>query len=217
MPGEPHGIHGIAEDADGALLIGTHGGIRRFVKGKTEPYSLAGTVQQFQTTKLLRDRDGGLWIGTSDRGVIHARQRTTDVFGPSVGLSGNDVAILFEDREGDVWVSTVNGLDRFRDLAVATLTLKGGLSNTGVASVLAARDGGVWIASYDGLNRWSNGQISAFGGRVGKLNGLAPHSLFQDSHGRIWLATAGAFGHLKNSRFIPVDRIPGGSRTGAGK
>jgi signal transduction histidine kinase/ligand-binding sensor domain-containing protein len=211
VPGEPDGIHGLAEDDDGALLIGTHSGIRRFVDGKTEPYRLSGTVQQFQTTKLLRDRDGGLWIGTSDRGVIHAHQRTADVFGPSAGLSGTDVATLFEDREGDIWVSTVNGLDRFRDLAVTTLTLKGGLSNTSVASVLAATDGSVWIATYVGLNRWKNGQISAFGGRDGKLNRLAPNSLFQDSHGRIWVSTPGAFGHLENDRFIAVNGIPGGS------
>ena len=211
VPGEPDGIHGLAEDDDGALLIGTHNGIRRFVDGKTEPYRFAGTVQQFRTTKLLRDRDGGLWIGTSDRGVIHEHQRTTDVFEPSAGLSGIDVATLFEDREGDIWVSTVNGLDRFRNLAVATLTLKGGLSNTGVASVLAATDGSVWIATYVGLNRWKNGQISAFGGRDGKLNRLVPNSLFQDSHGRIWVSTPGAFGHLENDRFVPVHGIPGGS------
>jgi signal transduction histidine kinase/ligand-binding sensor domain-containing protein len=211
VPGETDGIHGLAEDDDGALLIGTHSGIRRFVDGKTEPYRLSGTVRQFQTTKLLRDRDGGLWIGTSDRGVIHSHQRTADVFGPAAGLSGIDVATLFEDREGDIWVSTVNGLDRFRALAVATLTLKGGLSNTGVASVLAATDGSVWIATFVGLNRWKNGQISAFGGGDGKLNRLAPNSLFQDSHGRIWVSTPGAFGHLENDRFIAVNGIPGGS------
>jgi signal transduction histidine kinase/ligand-binding sensor domain-containing protein len=210
VPGEPNGIHGVAEDDDGALLIGTHSGIRRFVEGKTEPYPLSGTLQQFQATKLLRDREGGLWIGTSERGVIHAHQRTTDVFGPSAGLSGNDVVTLFEDREGDVWMSTVNGLDRFRDLAVATLTLKGGLSNTGVASALADKDGSVWIATYIGLNRWKNGQLSAFGGGEGKLNGLAPRSLFQDSHGRIWVATVGAFGYLEKNRFIPVNGFPGG-------
>ena len=210
VPGEPNGIHGVAEDNDGALLIGTHSGIRRFVDGKIEPYSLSGALQQFQATKLLRDRDGGLWIGTSEHGIIHAHQGTTDVFGPSAGLSGNDVVTLFQDREGDVWMSTVNGLDRFRDLAVATLSLKGGLSNTGVASVLADKDGSVWIATYIGLDRWQNGQLSTFGGADGKLNGLAPNSLFQDSHGRVWVATVGAFGYLQNNRFVPVNGFPGG-------
>ena len=210
VPGEPNGIHGVAEDDDGTLLIGTHRGIRRFVDGKIEPYPLSATAQDFQVTKLLRDRNGGLWIGTSERGVIHAHRETTDIFGPSAGLSGNDVVTLFEDREGDVWMSTVNGLDRFRDLAVATLSLKGGLSNTGVASVLADKDGSVWIATYIGLSRWKDGQLSTFGGGEGKLNGFAPNSLFQDSHGRIWVATVGAFGYLENDRFVPVNGLPGG-------
>ena len=211
VPGELNGIHGVAEDDDGAILIGTHSGVRRFVDGRTEPYPLSGDLQEFQVTKLLRDRNGGLWIGTSEHGVIHAHQQTSDIFGPSAGLSGNDVVTLFEDREGSVWMSTVNGLDRFRDLAVATLSLKGGLSNTGVASVLADKDGSIWIATYIGLNRWKNGEVLTFGGKDGKLNGLSPRSLFQDSHGRIWVATVGALGYLENDRFVPVNRFPGGS------
>jgi ligand-binding sensor domain-containing protein len=39
LPGEPNGIRGVAEDADGALLIGMRAGIRRFVDGKTEASS----------------------------------------------------------------------------------------------------------------------------------------------------------------------------------
>ena len=80
LPGEPNGIRGLAEDADGALLIGMRGGIRRFVDGKTEAYPLPGTVRQFRTDRLLRDRDGGLWIGTQDRGLLHVHQGRADVF-----------------------------------------------------------------------------------------------------------------------------------------
>ena len=36
---------------------------------------------------------------------------------------------LFEDREGNIWVATVDGLDRFRDFAVPTISVKQGLSN----------------------------------------------------------------------------------------
>ena len=37
-------------------------------------------------------------------------------FRRSDGLSGDFVIRLFEDREGNIWVATVDGLDRFRDL-----------------------------------------------------------------------------------------------------
>src|SRR5208283_1235593 len=114
VPGAPDGIQAFGEDNDGALLFGTRNGIRRFVEGKAEPYPLPGTAQQFQAYRLLRDREGGLWIGTPDRGLVHVHQGRTDVFAQSDGLSGNLVLDLFEDREGSIWLATVNGLDRFR-------------------------------------------------------------------------------------------------------
>src|SRR5262249_37163440 len=136
------------------LLVGWKGGIYRFVDGKTEMYPLA-SMRRFSARRMLRDRDGGLWIGTQDRGLVHVHQGRTDVFSPSDGLSGESVHAFFEDREGSIWVATINGLDRFRDFAVATLTVNQGLSSAGVGSVLAARDGSVWLGTREGLNRWS--------------------------------------------------------------
>jgi ligand-binding sensor domain-containing protein/signal transduction histidine kinase len=214
LPGEPDGIRGLAEDDDGTLLIGIRGGMRRFVDGKLEPYPLPGKVQHFVTRRLLRDRDGGLWVGTSDRGVVHVHQRHTDVFSLPDGLTGDNVLTLFQDRESSVWAATSNGLDRFRDIAVTTLSVKQGLSSAAVGSVLADRDGSVWLGTYGGLNRWNNGKITIAhtGGvkRDGKLNGLAPNSLFQDDRGQIWISTNAGVGYLENDRFAPISGVPGG-------
>src|SRR5262249_10553805 len=37
---------------------------------------------------LFRDRDGGLWIGTRDHGLLHVHQGRSDVFSLPDGLSG---------------------------------------------------------------------------------------------------------------------------------
>src|SRR5262249_10800009 len=158
-----NGIQGMTEGDDGALLISMTGGIRRFMDGKTEvayPYPVPAT--QLQAHKLLRDRQGGLWCGISGHGLLHVHQGRTDVFAPSDGLSGGDIQALFEDREGNIWVATTDGLDRFRDFAVVTFSLKQGLSGTRVVSVLADRDGSIWLSTNDGLNRWNNGQITTY-------------------------------------------------------
>ena len=210
LPGEPDGIQGLGEDVDGALLVGWNGGVHRFVDGKTEAIPLPKTVGQFKARRLLRDRAGSLWIGTQDRGLVHLHQGKTDVFSASDGLSGDSVYSIFEDQEGSIWVATINGLDRFRDFAVATLTVNQGLTNARVVSVLADRDGSVWLGTRDGLNRWQNGQIAAFDRRDGKLNGLAPNSLFQDARGRIWVSTLDGVGYLENDRFVPISGVPGG-------
>jgi PAS domain S-box-containing protein len=210
LPGEPYGIQAIGEDADGTLLVGWKGGIHRFIQGKTKVYPVPGTVQPFKAHKLLRDRDGGLWIGTWDRGLMHVHHGRTDVFAPPDGLLAEGVSNdLFEDREGSIWVATVNGLDKF--CAVATSNLKVGVPDAMVDSVLAARDGSVWLSTNRGLNLWNNGQISTYDKREGKLNGGVPNSLFQDSRGRIWVSTFDGVGYLENDRFVSVTSFPGGA------
>src|SRR5262249_44518059 len=178
---EPNGIWVLGEDAHGAPLIAWRGGIYRFVDGRIKARPMSGTVQRFNARSMLRDRDGGLWIGTSDRGLMREHQGRTDLFAQSDGLSSEYVFTLFEDREGNIWVATKDGLDRFREFAVATFTVRQGLSNDLVGSVLADRDGSVWLASYGGVRRLSNGQITiprtGSGKPDGKLNGHNPSSL----------------------------------------
>src|SRR5262245_23392972 len=148
LAGEVNGIQALGEDAGGTLLVGWKGGIQRFVDGKTEPYRLRGTDRQFRAKRILRDRDGSLWIATTDRGLVHVHDGRTDMLSLSGGLSGDEVNTIFEDREGTIWVLTYNGLDRFRDLAVATFTVGQGLLDNNVGFVLASRDGSVWLGMF---------------------------------------------------------------------
>ena len=136
------------------------------------------------------------------------------MFSASDGLSGDDVQNLSEDREGNVWVSTLAGLDRFRDLGVATVTAKQGLSRDLVGSVMADKDGSVWLATYGGLNRLDHGQITIpkiDGVRDGKIHGFVPNSLFQDDRGRIWVSTQRQLGYLEDGQFTFVEGAPAGN------
>src|SRR5262249_15295411 len=173
-----------------------------------EDYPLPGYVSDFKSHRMLRDRDGGLWLASLSRGLMHVHQGRTDLFSSSDGLSGSDVSVMFEDREGNIWAATAGGLDRFRDFAVTALSVNQGLTDGGVGSVLADRDGSVWLGTLGGLHRWSYGQITtARTGSAksdGKLNGLDPNSLFQDDGGRIWVSTLRDIGYLENDRFITV-------------
>jgi signal transduction histidine kinase/ligand-binding sensor domain-containing protein len=204
------GIQGIAEERDGAILFGALNGIGRLAGGKTETFPLPPSVQQLIAVRMLRDRDGDMWIGTADRGIVHVQPGRTDVFTQADGLSGDYVTALFTDREGTIWVATDGGLDRFRTLAVPTISLSQGLSNASVLSVLADRDGSMWLSTRRGLNHWINGQITIFG-QDGLLNGDYAGSMFQDSRGRIWASTLHEFGYLDNGRFVALKNVPGGA------
>jgi ligand-binding sensor domain-containing protein len=125
-PGLPNGrMQGMTDGEDGALLIATTGAVMRLAEGKAQVvYPFPAARQGFHVLRMLRDRDGGLWVGPAGRGIVHIHQGRTDVFSESDGLSGDDIYDLFEDLEGNIWVGTINGLDRFRELPVVTYSRK---------------------------------------------------------------------------------------------
>ena len=240
MPDPAQRIYALAESDDGGILIAKHSGVTKLLNGKTEAYPLPA-VLQFQPHRLLRDRNGALWIGALvDSGLLHVHDGKADPFTTANGLSGASVTAIFEDREGSIWVATADGLDRFRDFAITTISVQQGLSSQGFGSILTARDGSLWIGTSEGLNRWNQGQITIYRNRpqrgvrgasqptgliVGSaadwkrtvreiidsgLPGRTAESIFQDHRGQIWVGTQSGVAFLKSGRFAPVTSVPYG-------
>jgi signal transduction histidine kinase/sugar lactone lactonase YvrE len=206
----------LSKTDDGRVLVGMSGaGLRQIARDKLEAYPIRSATNpnallpdlDVDSNKLLRDRDGGLWIGTHQRGLIHVHHGRTDVFKKSDGLSGDIIAGLFEDREGNIWVSTTGGLDRFRELAVTTISVKQGLSSDYTQSVVAATDGSIWVGTHDGLTRLKNGQITIFRKESG-LPDDSVQSMYQDDRGRIWAFTDHGLAYFNKGRFVAVSGVP---------
>jgi hypothetical protein len=89
MPDPAQRIYALAESDDGGILIAKHSGVTKLRNGKTEAYPLPAGLQ-FQPHRLLRDRNGGLWIGALvDSGLVHIHEGKADN-----GLSGASVSAL---------------------------------------------------------------------------------------------------------------------------
>ena len=208
LPAGIFGIHALAED-DAGLLIALPGRTSRLVEGKVETvYPYPPQARNSEALHVLRDRDGGLWIGTIDQGLVHVHEGRTDAFAQVDELSGNAISALFEDREGNIWVASTAGLDRFRDYAVVTVSTKQGLGTVRPGAVLAARDGSIWINTSIGLTRWRNGQAAVL-----RSTELAPGaqllSLLQDHAGRIWVAGFDGVGSIENGHLVRAKGVPG--------
>jgi len=214
---EPRDVSGLVETEDGHILASTFASGLMQLDGRVGahpvPYPLRlpmGWTRPLSDRELsastpLRDRNGGLWIGTSEHGLVHLYNGRTDVFTKADGLSGDIVNCLFEDREGNVWVCTTGGIDRFREFAVTTISSKEGLASAAVVSVVGDKLGSVWIGTRGGLTRWKDGQSTAFG-KANGLPGNAVESLFQDDAGRLWLYAAGELAYFNGDRFITLPR-----------
>jgi signal transduction histidine kinase/ligand-binding sensor domain-containing protein len=201
-----NGLQSFAEDNTGALLVATNAGVKRFVDGTITAVPLSPSRSQ-STTALLRDRHGGLWVGTN-AGLVHQHEGRTDVFARSDGLSGDFASRFFEDREGNVWVATYDGLDRFREYAAVTLSVGQGLAGGVTTSVLADKDGSLWRNNHEStLQRLNAGRVATV------RNGLPERglgSLLQDAGGRICASTDSSVGCLEHDRFVPIGGVPGG-------
>jgi signal transduction histidine kinase/streptogramin lyase len=202
-------IHSMIETPNDRVLIAINREIKQMAQGTVGAYLPQSPDSPLKPTTLLRDRDGGLWIGTQDQGVLHLHHGKTERFTHADGLSGDFVSAVYEDHEGTVWVATLNGLDRFRDFAVTTLSTQNGLSSESVLSVLASRDGSLWMATANGVNRWIDGHITVERPGSGVANDVAA-SLFQDSRGDVWVASLQGLAYQKGRQFAVVPAMSGG-------
>ena len=198
---------GLADSGDGRLLIAMHNaGMLQLVGNRIDPYPIGFS----DSNKLLRDRDGGLWIGTVERGLIHIHHGKADTFTRADGLSGDITLSVFEDHEGSIWVSSTDGLDRFRELPVSTVSVRQGLPSDATRALLAASDGSVWISTHDGLARWESGKPTKIYRRANGLPDDSVQSLFQDNLGVVWAFTDRGLAYLKNGRFVAVPGVADG-------
>lgn len=139
---------------------------RAIYTSKSEALSLPSDIIRH----LLKDRNGNIWIGTAE-GLVVISGATKFRKKPSLvkfefdtqsnkTLFTDHIINLYEARNGDVWVGTLdNGLYHLKQQAATgkwaynRISSKEGLSNNCIKSILEDDDGWVWVATNKGLNR----------------------------------------------------------------
>ena len=205
------GVGSLAATPDGTVWVGIakagHGlGLQRVIDGRLQSFdspALRGT--SLAVTSLYTDREGALWIGTYDRGLYRIHRNIVDHFDRTNGLSGDYVNDLFEDREGNVWVVTTQGVDRFADTPIVSVSVAEGMCAAEISSVLASRDGSLWAGGDGALTRLHDGAVTCL--RSGReLPGSQVTSLFEDHAGRLWVGLDQGLWVYEGRRFQQVTR-----------
>lgn len=153
---------------------------------------------------LLADSRGNLWVGTWAQGLWRV---TRDPAGGALSVSrvkglndiaGDQVRSLREDREGNIWAGTLDGLYRLSPNKVESITDVGLVGGIG-----ATPDGSVWLGTGDDL-------IQFTGGTVRKHEELRSHTraLYRTldiDGGTVWTSTRSQLFRVTSSR---VEAIP---------
>src|SRR5581483_8847450 len=177
----------IAPARGGGVWICADSKLFKYDEGKTlEPRgAYQPELASDQSNVLFEDRRGGVWIGTSSRGLFYYDGSGFE----TVPVSHREILSLLEDREGNIWVGTAGGLNRVQPRAVALENAATGLPFEALISIGQDTGGVVWAATQNGLlvSR-SHGVWNTVSTNSNWPGGLAT-CVAADRAGRVWIGT----------------------------
>lgn len=148
-------IQSLAEDRSGNLWVGNYTSLIQLdpVNKKHKSYKVNYTVRC-----IYEDKAKNLWVGTDGGGLLlfNRTKGSFQRFTTSEGLPSNTVLRLLEDKNGNIWLSTYNGLCRF---TASTKTFRNYSQSDGLQSnqfsfnaALALQNGEFLFGGIKGFN-----------------------------------------------------------------
>ena len=173
LPDNPRAqtISVLFEDESGTVNIGTEDGLYRLsVQDELESVNLGKalpTDDGLVITSIIKDRHGGMWIGTADSGLFRILPSgQVEQFTIRNGLSGNSIASLIEDKDGRIWVGLRPGKfddglcllvtepQKNQNIVERIFTMKDGLPAGWITALYQSSDTKFWVATTGGLCLW---------------------------------------------------------------
>jgi signal transduction histidine kinase/ligand-binding sensor domain-containing protein len=209
-------VMSISEGPDGGMWMAEIGRSVRRIMMEGNPRGFKETEILVGSQAIYFDHDGSLWITSLGDGMRRASflnqiegQRigefsdAIESFTTKDGLTSDAITCILADREGNIWVGTTMGLDRFRKGALAPIVFP---TQYPAVSLAAGDDAEVWGAVVGhGLlhirhDTW-------------KIDGPAfsPSNAYRDAEGAIWWTGSDKIVRLKAGKFSQIKPSPPGS------
>lgn len=203
-------VTSMAEDGHGDIWVGTwSGGLHRFDRGTQKfknyfPSNHPEGLPNPYVSQIARDRDNNIWVGFSERGGFARYKPETDSFerfnhvdGDQNTLTHDFVKALIADSRGNLWIGTLNGLDKFEIKGKRFTHYRNApgdsnsISSNQILALFEDSKGNIWIGTRsDGVNKLdvNTGRITVLTKKDG-LPSNAVTTISEDSQGNIWLGT----------------------------
>lgn len=115
------------------------------------------------------------------------------------GLSNNSVNTIFQDKLGQMWFGTNNGLNKYDGNSITIYKnipyQKSGLSNSNILNILQDKSGLLWISTANGLNKYNQKKdrfrsYFSYSDKEKSLSSNLVISSLEISNNEIWFGTA---------------------------
>jgi signal transduction histidine kinase/ligand-binding sensor domain-containing protein len=157
---------------------------------------------------MLVDQDGALWVVGQPEGLVRIpfpvgtatidvgkAEPETQIITDKQGLTDLGSEAVLEDHEGNIWVGTDGGLDRFRH---RNLTWRGLQSGTHMFSLVESDRGAIWA----GTRSWYV-QDTENGKRLNN-SPQGTRTAYRDLRGTVWFGARDALWKWQRGTFSPV-------------
>jgi signal transduction histidine kinase/ligand-binding sensor domain-containing protein len=228
-------IRALHIDRDGILWVGTSlGGMCKYDAASESftTYRFPPTDSTMATTDgivsdhvrdIFHGSDGTLWVGTAnigllafdkERGTVKATYHHNEAVNPGEGgLSNNTIRFLHEDKRGNIWVGTLDGLNCVSPQtgAIRVVTELDGLPNEVVYGILEDGSGYLWLTTNKGLVRFhpDKGTFKSYTKQDGlQSNEFNGHAVLHGSDGWFYVGGIGGFSTFHPDSIRDNGRIP---------
>ena len=151
----------------------------------------------------LCDSNGNLWFGTGSGGVSRYDGRSFKNFTTEHGLANNLVWSIIEDKHGNIWFGTNDGVSCYNGNSFINYTKAQGLIHNAVRSITEDKYGNLWCCTEGGLSRFDGNNFINYSTKDGLADNVIFSSL-KDKKGNLWFGTrdGGVFCHIHNNTNI---------------
>ena len=145
-------IAAVSQRPDG-VWIATRRGLRRWNGRAATTESGPRVLDSVGVRCMLQDRDGNLWLGTT-QGLVRVGPDGEVVFDRDAGRVRGAVTAIFEDREGSLWIGGATGIARLREGGFTAFARGEGLPGDHTGPVYVDTVGRTWFAPVEGGLYW---------------------------------------------------------------
>ncbi len=202
------GWEGLVAGRDGTIWAPNILGLFAFRGGVPSVLNRGRGLPVDSVTKVAEDEEGGLWVGTHERGLVRVDTAGFSSLETEDGLLTENIASVVPDGHGGVFLSAYppgKGQHHVESGRVEAIRwrLPPGVTYLGWASVQGTlRDhlGDWWLPTGDGLLRYRKVDrfadlgacepVASYGTKDG-MGGNEAFRLFEDSRGDLWLGVFG--------------------------
>jgi signal transduction histidine kinase/ligand-binding sensor domain-containing protein len=185
----------LANDSLGNVWLAGALMVSRWQTSSADTYVPAGLnpSEIFNGVQALAARpDGSVWVGLVHAGKGGGLQQLVQgtwrpFVTPEFDGSTLEVTELLVDRDGSLWIGTLNrGIYRIQGNKVEHFLSSDGLSGDAVSGLFQDREGNIWIATSRGIDNFHDLRVASFSTRQG-LSTDQVNSVLASRDGTVWI------------------------------